>query len=134
VPAYGTVRATSGFIRLFIRGLAWDTTEAGAPLVDTLKSAARARLAESARGKILVGTGHAGANVEYTLPPIGNLTADDIAAVCSALLDRVDAIKADNAGISDADLVVALLATFPAPPAPRTVRTFRPDFSCGLAR
>jgi hypothetical protein len=128
------VRATSGFIRLFIRGLAWDATESGSSFADALKTAARARLTDSSRGKVLVGTGMAGATVNYSLPPLGDLTGADLAEVCSTLLDQVDALKTATPAITDSNLVAGLLAKFPVGPAPRSVRTFRPDFSVGLCR
>lgn len=128
------VRATTGFIRLFIRGLSWDASEAGATLAATLKVAAKARLRDSARGKVLVGTGQGGASVNFTLPPLGDLTANDVGEVCSALLDAVDSLTAENPSTTDAELLAGLLAKFPAPTSPRTFRHLRPDFSFGLSR
>jgi hypothetical protein len=128
------VRATSGFIRLFIRGLAWDATEAQGLFVDTLKAASRAKLIKVGGATFLSLVSQGGAEVRYTLPPTDELTQGDIAEVCSALLDRVDAIKAADSSIADSALVTALLAAFPAPPPPRSVRMLRPDFSFGLHR
>lgn len=122
------MRATSGFVRLFIRGLSWDATESGQSFADALKGAARARLTDSARGKVLTGTGQGGADVSYTLPPLGDLTGNDVAEVCSRLLDRVDALVAETPAITDAALVTALLAAFP------SIRMVRPDFANGLRR
>lgn len=128
------MRATTGFIRLFIRGLAWDATTASQPFADVLKTAARSKLTDSARGKVLIGSGQGGTTVSYSLPPLGDLTGADLAEVCSAILDRVESLQAGTPGITDADLLVALLAAFPALPIPRSVRSIRPDFSVGGLR
>lgn len=117
------MRATSAFVRLFIRGLAWDAEEAGATLDETLKIAARAKLSSTVKGKVLLGSNSAGVAVTYSLPPMDGLTDKDVVEVCSILLDKVDAIRAENSDIDDAQLVQALLAEFP------TVRGMRPDFT-----
>ncbi len=122
------MRATSAFIKLFVRGLAWDATAQNITFEAALKVAAQARLADSKRGKVLTGTGQGGATVEYTLPPLGDMTAQDLAEVCSLLLDRVDALKAGTPSITDSALVAALLAGL------KPIREFRPDFSCGGLR
>lgn len=122
------MRASTEFFRLFIRGLAWDAEQNGATLEATLQAAAQARLTDTQRGKVLIGTGSQGTTVNYTLPSVGDITAQDIATVCSELLDHVDAIKADDADITDAELKTALLARYPVF-APKRVRSFRPDFS-----
>jgi hypothetical protein len=122
------VRATSAFVRLFVRGLAWDAGDAGASFDDTLKAAARAKLTDSGKGKVLVGTTAGGASVTYTLPPLGDLTGQDVADVCSTLLDKVDVLRAATPAITDAELLAALLAAYP------TIRAMRPDFSTGLCR
>jgi hypothetical protein len=121
------VRATSGFVRLFIRGLAWDAKTAGRSFADTLEIAAKARLTESGKGKVLTGTASGGTSVSFTLPPLGSLNADDVAEVCSRLLDEVDLIVGETPSISDDQLKMALLAVFPA------IRSLHPDFS-GLRR
>ena len=120
------VRATSGFIRLFIRGLAWDANESGRSLVDTLEIAAKARLTESSKGKVLTGTSSGGTSVTFTLPPLGSLNADDVAEVCSRLLDEVDRLREENANITDDELKTGLLAAFPA------IRMVRQNF--GICR
>jgi hypothetical protein len=120
------VRATSGFVRLFIRGLAWDAEDKGSAFADTLKAASRARLTDSAKGKVLTGTGSGGTSVQFTLPPLGDLTAGDVAEVCAKLLDAVDAIKAESPNVTDTQLVSLLLAQFP------TIRAAH--FQCGLRR
>lgn len=112
------MRATSAYIRLFIRGLDWDSQEAGVPFSDTLKTAARARLTETSKGKVLTGTAANGTSVTYTLPEDdGAIAANDIAQVCSQLLDEVDAIRAATPAISEEALVIALLALHPSIPA-----------------
>src|SRR5690606_36776679 len=130
----GYVRATTSFIRLFIRGLAWDAVESGRTFVDTLQTASRAQLTSNSGGKVLTGTSAGGASVTYSLPPMGDLTAGDLTEVCSQLLDEVELICAANADASDEQLVAALLAKFPAQPRLRGIRSFRPDFSRGLCR
>lgn len=122
------MRATSGFIRLFIRGLAWDSDESGQSFAESLKIAARARLVDTKRGKVLTGSGSGGTSVTFTLPPLGSLSADDVAEVCSNLLDRCDRIVAADSNITDAALVTALLSEV------NPVRTVRPDFACGIRR
>jgi len=104
------VRVTSAFIRLLIRGLQWDATQNGATLDDTLKTAAQAQLTQTERGKVLIGTSSGGTAVQYTLPPLGSLTAQDIADVLSWILDRVDALRAATPGLTDSQLFTALLA------------------------
>lgn len=106
------VRASSAFVRLFVRGLQWDAEDAGATFSDTLKTAARARLTNSARGKVLIGTASNGTSSTFSLPPLGDLTGNDVADVCSVLLDKVDAIRAADDAITDEALVVALLGEF----------------------
>lgn len=122
------MRATTAFIKLFVRGLAWDAEASSITFEAALKVAAQAKLTESKRGKVLTGTGQGGATVEYTLPPLGDMTAQDLAEVCSLLLDRVDALKAATPGITDDALKAALLAGL------RPCREFRPDFSNGGLR
>lgn len=122
------MRATSGFVRLFIRGLAWDADDADETFVDTLKVAARARLTQTNKGKVLVGSTAGGASVTYTLPPLGDMTAQDVVDVCSELLDKVDAIVAAHPEYGDDQIKTALLAAFP------SIRAVRQDFSCGLRR
>lgn len=122
------MRATSGFVRLFIRGLAWDAQAAGRSFVDTLEIAAKARLTESGKGKVLTGTASGGTSVSFTLPPLGSLSADDVAEVCSRLLDEVDILRGITPNITDDALKAGLLAAFPA------IRSVHPDFSCGLRR
>ncbi len=104
------MRATTAFIRLLVRGLAWDAAEAGVSFASTLKSAARARLTDTNKGKVLVGTTSGGTTVTYALPPLGTLTGEDLAEACSILLDRCDAIRAGQPDITDEALVAALLA------------------------
>jgi hypothetical protein len=118
------VRGTTGFIRLFIRGLAWDAESAGATFADTLKAAARARLTDTSKGKVLLGTGTGGTSVTYTLPPIGDMTGQDLADVCSRLLDKCDQLLAANPALTDQLLPVMLLGEFP-----EAARSMRPDFS-----
>jgi hypothetical protein len=105
------VGASSGFTRLFIRGLAWDAEEKGVSFCEALKCAARAKLTDTAKGKVLSGTTAGGSSVTFSLPPLNGLSAVDIAEVCSLLLDRVDSILAKVPGASDAELQTALLAS-----------------------
>lgn len=123
MPLCEGVRATAAFIRLFIRGLAWDSQASGVPFRDTLQTAAKARLTDSARGKVLVGVTAGGNSTTYTLPPLGNISADDLAEVCGNLLDQVDALVAETPLITDDALVAGLLALNP------TIRTTFADHS-----
>ena len=122
------MRATTAFVRLLIRGLAWDAEAGSTTLAQALKSAAQAKLTATNRGKVLVGTSSSGTAVQYTLPPLGNLSADDIAAVLSELLDHVDELVAATPAITDSALKTALLDRFV------QVYATRPDFSTGLCR
>lgn len=122
------MRATSAFVRLFIRGLAWDAEDASATFADTLKAAARAKLTGSSKGKVLTGTMSGGTSVTFSLPPLGTLTADDVAEVCALILDRVDALLVETPGLTDAELLAALLLQFP------SIRSSRLDHSTGLCR
>jgi hypothetical protein len=122
------VRASTAFVRLLIRGLAWDAEIGATTFAAALKSAAQAKLTDSRRGKVLVGTSSGGTAVQYTLPPLGDLTADDVAVVLSELLDHVDEIVTATPAITDTALKTALLNRFV------QVYATRPDFSSGLSR
>lgn len=117
------MRATSGFVRLFIRGLAWDAEASGQSFVDTVKTAARARLTDTQRGKVLIAASSGHTSTQFSLPPIGSLAQEDIIEVCSAVLDRCDQLVAATPELTDDQLLPALLALFPS-----IVQT-RPDFS-----
>ena len=123
---YIRVRASADFIRLFIRGIKWDADDASSTFEATLKAASRAQLKETTRGKVLAGTTSAGTSVQYMLPPMGDLTAADLAQACSYLHDLIDAIKAGNPSITDAALYAAVLAEV------SPVSASRPDFSGGF--
>lgn len=112
------MRATSGFIRLFIRGLAWDTERTGVSLLDGLKRVAFAKRDEVLKGKVLIGTTSSGTQVTFTLPPIGALTAEDIAEVCSRILDKCDELIEETPTLEDDSeaLKLALLDYFKASP------------------
>lgn len=122
------MRASTAFIRLLIRGLAWDAETGATTFAATLKSAAQAKLTATNRGKVLIGTSSGGTTVQYGLPPVGDLTADDIAEVLSLLLDLSDEIVAATPSITDSALKAALLDRFV------QVYATRPDFSTGLRR
>ena len=116
------MRATSAFVRLLVRGLAWDADDAGASFDDTLKTAARARLTDTQKGKVLIGTTSGGTSVTFALPPLGALTGEDVTEVCSLLLDKVDALRAADPALEDAAIVTALLDAF------QPVRAVTSDF------
>ncbi len=115
-------------MRLLIRGLAWDAEAGATTFAATLKSAAQSKLTSTQRGKVLVGTSSGGTAVQYALPPLGDMTADDLATVLSELLDHVDELVAANPTITDSALKTALLYRFV------QVYATRPDFSTGLRR
>lgn len=117
------MRASTSFVRLFVRGLAWDATTNATTLAATLKAAALARLTETNRGKVLIGSASNGTQVTYSLPPLGGLDSGDVAEVISDLLDRVDAILVETPAASDAQIVAALLVDL------QPVRAIRCDFS-----
>lgn len=116
------MRASTSFVRLFLRGLAWDAETNATTLAATLKAAAQARLTESSKGKVLIGSASNGTQVTYSLPPIGGLASEDIAEVLSNLLDRVDAIRAETPSATDAAVLAALLVDL------QPVRAVRQDF------
>jgi hypothetical protein len=109
------VRATSAFVRLFIRGLAWDAERTGVSFLDGLRTVSRAELSDVLKGKVLIGTASSGTQVSFSLPPLGSLSAEDIAEVCSRLLDQCDTLIAATPSLeTDTEaLKVALLALFP---------------------
>ncbi len=122
------MRATAEFIRLFVRGLKWDAADQAISFEAALKNASRARLEVAGKGKVLVGSSSSGTSVSYALPSVGDVTAEDIATICSLLLDAVDSAKAATPSITDDALFAAILAGI----AP--VRETRPDFSSEVAR
>lgn len=123
------MRATSAFVRLFIRGLSWDAAASGASFADTLQEAAQSQVKETARGKVLIRARANGTEAFYSLPPSEGLSAMDIAEVASRVLDKSDELisAASPAGLTDAQLLPALLAAFP------PINSSRPDFT-GLSR
>jgi hypothetical protein len=106
-----------------VRGLAWDAAANTATLDATLKAAAQARLTETAKGKVLIGSASNGTQVTYSLPPLGDLSAADVADVVSEILDRVDVIRVATPGATDTQIVTKLLADL------QPVRAFRSDFT-----
>lgn len=78
--------------RLFLRNLKWDSEDNGAELLDTLKTASRARLSETKTGKVLVGTAVNGKTASYQIPP-GSITPENITLLCAEMLDRYDEAK-----------------------------------------
>lgn len=108
------MRATSRLVRLYIRRIAADATAAAADLYDTLESDALARLAVVEKGKVLIGVTSGGTSSTYTLAPLGDLSAQDIAEVASAVLDAADVLIAADDDIDDSALKTALLALWPA--------------------
>jgi predicted MarR family transcription regulator len=94
-------------------------------LVDGLKTVARAELGDVLKGKVLIGTASSGTQVTFTLPPLGSLTAEDIAEVCSRLLDQCDTLIEETPTLeSDSEaLKVALLGIFKP-----GIRSFQSDF------
>jgi hypothetical protein len=118
------VAGSTEYKRLVVRGLLWDSQDTGRPFYDLLKGAARAKLELTNKGKVLVGSSEAGVSVSYSLPPIGGMSAEDIATTLSELLDYVDTLRAATPAPTDEELVQKLLASL------RPARTRRSDFSC----
>jgi hypothetical protein len=106
------VRATSQVIRLFIRALFWEASEKGLTFDAVLKASARAKLTETVKGKVLVGTAANGVQASFALPAVGDVTQADVTEFCSLLLDTMDEIKAGEPSITDAALEPKLLACF----------------------
>lgn len=117
------MRATTAFIRLFIRGIAWDAADLAITFQEALKIAASAKLSDSNKGKVLQRSMAGGVEVQFMLPSLGDLGQTDLAEVCSFILDKVDVILAETPGLNDAQLLAALLAKIV------PLQSFRPDFS-----
>ncbi len=106
------VRATSQVIRLFIRALFWEASEKGLTFDAVLKASARAKLSETVKGKVLVGTTANGVSATFQLPAVGDVTQADVTEFCSLLLDTAEEIKRAEPTITDAALEPKLLACF----------------------
>lgn len=76
--------------RQFLRSLLWDSLDNGETLAQTLKNVARARLAETNRGKVLINTAANGKSATYQIPPGYGITPADITCLCEELLTRYD--------------------------------------------
>lgn len=124
------MRATSAFVRLFIRGISWDAVAEPATFADTLRGVAQAQVKDTSRGKVLIRARANGTEAFYSLPPSDGLTAKDISEVVSFVLDKVDELIAATPSLADNDsaLVAALLAAFP------TIRSHAVDFSSPMIR
>lgn len=116
------MRATSAFVRLFIRGLDWDATAASATFASTIKLAAQAKIVSVNKGLFLALARSGDTETRFALPPADGLTAVDIAEVIARVLDTSDALLAATPDLTDAQLVAALLAAFP------SIRTVQSDF------
>lgn len=92
------------------------------PFRDTLQTAAQAKLTNSEKGKVLIGVTAGGNSTSYALPPLGSVSADDLAEICGKLLDEVDVLVEETPLITDDALVAGLLALNP------TIRALAKDF------
>lgn len=97
------------FTRLLLRSLLWTAQDNGASLYDTLKAAARARLEETAAGKVLVGVSQRGLSTTFALPP-GDLGPLDVTRTLARLLDLYDAALLAAPTATDAELAAAMTA------------------------
>lgn len=77
---------STSYKRLFLRGLKWDSEDQGKPILDVLKTVARARLVDTASGSVLRSTSGNGATVEFALPAGGQgITPQDAAELCEEI-------------------------------------------------
>lgn len=77
---------STNYKRLFLRGLKWDAEDAGKPLLDILKVAARARLTNTQTGAVLRSASGNGKTVEFSLPVNGQgLSPQDAAELCEEM-------------------------------------------------
>ena len=104
------MRASTTFARLFVRDIAAKAIAGGTTLADALMAVAQGHADLVAKGKVLIGSGSGGTTVSYSLPPVGSLSAEDLAELCSVLLDHIDELKAETPAITDAALRTALLS------------------------
>lgn len=73
--------------RLFLRSLKWDAEDSSLSLLDTLKIAARARISETSKGKVLVGTAANGKSASFAIPA-GSINNADLVCLCGEMVDR----------------------------------------------
>lgn len=108
---FGSVVATA-YKRLTLRGLKWDAEAASSTLTAVLKSAAQARLTETAKGKVLIATAANGHTTTFALPQNGaSLTPQCAAEMISDLLDRYDKAVATLGGTpTDAQIFAEMMA------------------------
>ena len=121
------MRASTTFARLFVRDIAAKAIAGGTTLADALMAVAQGHADLVAKGKVLIGSGSGGTTVSYSLPPVGSLSAEDLAELCSILLDHIDELKAETPAITDPALTTALLTRL------QPQHSTRPDFTA-LAR
>lgn len=117
---------SAAFDRDLVEFLGWKAEDDAASFDVTLKAFRRAKFEQTTKGKVLTGTSSGGTSVEYTLPQIGSYTERDISESGEKIARAVEAIRVDDEDITDADLIIALIARFQA------VRSFNRDFR-GLA-
>lgn len=90
------MRIAKNFKLLFLSGLLWDAEDAEISLFEALKAAARARLTDTAGGKVLVSSASNGFSGTFALPAAGQgLTPQDIAELCGEMLGLYAKAKAD---------------------------------------
>ncbi len=117
--------ATS-FKRLFLRSLLWASQESGETLLQTLKSAAKARLEGTQKGKVLIATSGNGHASTFQIP--ADFTTTDATELISELFDRYDEAKSKliadgNSTPSDEQLVEEIMDKL------QPVRSIANDFS-----
>lgn len=118
-------RASANFRRVFLRSLAWDAEDNGIALHDGLKAAARASIADTGTGKVLVGATANGTAVSYQVPANGvHLSPVEIAETVEGFLTGYEtAVAGLGESPTDTDILAAMLAAIVA------VRSVSPDFS-----
>lgn len=101
---------STAYARLFLRGLAWDASENGETLYNTLKASARAKLTSTEKGQFLTAAAGNGTSVQFGLPSVRDCTPQEIAELTSQLLDLWDRVYAEQTDPTDDEMLTALLA------------------------
>lgn len=83
---------STNFKRLFVRSILWASQESGESFLDTLRTASKARLEGSLKGKVLIATSGNGHASTFQIPP--DFTPSDAADLVSEILDRYDEARA----------------------------------------
>jgi hypothetical protein len=110
------VAVSTEFKRLFLRGVKWDTDEAGTTLFAGLKALARARLKETKAGKVLILSLANGHRVDYALPMNGrDITPRQVTELCEEVLGLFDTARTNLGGSPTDDQIFTEMLALCAP-------------------